>query len=121
MADGGPRKEDLQAKGEAYCRQAAALGADITLFPELWYMSDHHFVDLSWSNDYKLWRGKHLWSKAERHPGQEFAEQIGRWHAQHTDSEDSQQILVLARGGMALHPSGENWLKPEKKAKISSL
>jgi hypothetical protein len=54
MADGGPRKEDLQAKGEAYCRQAAALGADITLFPELWYMSDHHFVDLSWSNDYKL-------------------------------------------------------------------
>ena len=121
MAACGPQKQDLLAKGEAYCRQAAAMGADIALFPELWYISDHHFVDLSWSNDYKLWRGKHLWSKAERHPGQEFAEQIQRWHAQHTDSEDSQQILVLARGGMALHPSGENWLTPEKKAKISSL
>ena len=35
MADCGPRKEDLQAKGEAYCRQAATLGVDIALFPEL--------------------------------------------------------------------------------------
>jgi hypothetical protein len=35
MADCGPRKEDLQAKGEAYCRQAAAMGADIALFPEM--------------------------------------------------------------------------------------
>jgi hypothetical protein len=26
MADCGPRKEDLLAKGEAYCRLAAALG-----------------------------------------------------------------------------------------------
>jgi predicted amidohydrolase len=25
-----------QAKGEAYCRQASAMGADIALFPELW-------------------------------------------------------------------------------------
>jgi hypothetical protein len=29
MADCGPQKEDLQAKGEAYCRQAAAMGVDI--------------------------------------------------------------------------------------------
>jgi len=116
-----PGKKTSRPKEKHTAARAAALGVDIALFPELWYISDHHFVDLSWSNDYKLWRGKHLWSKAERHPGQEFAEQIQRWHAQHTDSEDSQQILVLARGGMALHPSGENWLKPEKKAKISSL
>src|SRR2546421_1741093 len=82
MADCGPRKEDLLAKGEAYCRQAAALGADIALFPELWYVSDHHFVERSWRHDYELWRGKHLWGQAEWHPDQQFAEQIGRWHAQ---------------------------------------
>jgi hypothetical protein len=61
MADCGPRTEDLLAKGEAYCRQAKALGADIVLLPELWYVSDHHFVERSWSHDYELWRGKHLW------------------------------------------------------------
>ena len=88
MADCGPRKEDLQAKGEASCRQAAAMGADIALFPELWYMSDHHFVERSWSHDYELWRGKHLWGKAEWHPGQEFEEQIGRWHAQAIGRDD---------------------------------
>ena len=88
MADCGPRKEDLQAKGEASCRQAAAMGADIALFPELWYVSDHHFVERSWSHDYELWRGKHLWGKAEWHPGQEFAEQIGRWHSQAIGSDD---------------------------------
>src|SRR5215467_11771207 len=88
MADCGPRKEDLLAKGEAYCRQAKALGADIALFPELWYVSDHHFVERSWSHDYELWRGKHLWGEAEWHPGQEFAEQIGRWHAQAIDGDD---------------------------------
>ena len=68
MADCGPRKEDLQAKGEASCRQAAAMGADIALFPEMWYMSDHHFVEHSWSHDYELWRGKHLWGNAFRKP-----------------------------------------------------
>ena len=35
LADGGPRKADLLAKGEASCRLAAAMGADIALFPEL--------------------------------------------------------------------------------------
>jgi N-carbamoylputrescine amidase len=81
MADCGPRKEELAAKGEAYCRQAAALGADIALFPELWYISDHHFVERSWRHDYELWRGKHLWGKAEWHPDQQFEEQIKRWPA----------------------------------------
>src|SRR5260370_16742147 len=64
------------------------MGADIRLFPELWYMSDHHFVDRSWSHAYELWRGKHLWGKAEWHAGQEFAEQIQRWHAQAIDRDD---------------------------------
>jgi len=80
MADCGPQKQDLQAKGEAYCRQAAALGADIALFPEMWYLSDHHFVDWHRSGGY-IWRGKTHWSKAEQHPDQEFEEQIHRWHA----------------------------------------
>jgi predicted amidohydrolase len=76
MADCGPRKEDLQAKGEAYCSQAAAMGAEIALLPELWYIGSHHFVDPRWSREYELWRGKHLWGKAKRHPDQEFEELI---------------------------------------------
>ncbi len=82
MTDCGPQKNDLVAKAETYYRQAAAMEADIALFPELWYMGSHHFVDPSWSHEYELWRGKHLWGKAERHPDQEFGEQIQRWHAQ---------------------------------------
>ena len=64
------------------------MGADIVLFPELWYMSDHHFVERSWRHDYELWRGKHLWGKAEWHPDQKFEEQIGRWHAQAIGRDD---------------------------------
>jgi predicted amidohydrolase len=51
MADCGPHKHDLVAKGEAYCRRAAAMGADIALFPETWYIGSNHFVDLSWSQE----------------------------------------------------------------------
>ena len=102
MADCGPQKHDLQAKAEAYCRQAAAMGADIVLFPEMWYISDHHFVDLSWSHDYELWRGKHLWGKAERHPDQEFEEQIQRWHAQAIGRDDP-YILHFQRLAQELH------------------
>src|SRR5258708_36776862 len=76
MADCGPRKEDLLAKGEASCRLAAAMGADIALFPEPWYVSDHHFVERSWSQYYALWKGKHLRGKAECQPVPEFAEHI---------------------------------------------
>jgi N-carbamoylputrescine amidase len=88
MADCGPHKNDLQAKGEAYCRQAAAMGADIALFPETWYIGSNHFVDLSWSNEYELWRGKHRWGKAERHPDEEFQEQIRYWHARAIGRDD---------------------------------
>jgi hypothetical protein len=42
------------------------MGADIALFPELWYIGSHHFVDPSWGHEYERWRGKHLWGKAER-------------------------------------------------------
>lgn len=88
MADCGPQKHDLQAKGEAYCRKAAALGADIALFPEMWYMSDHHFVDSHRLHGYEIWRGKNQWGKAEQHPDQEFEEQIHRWHTQAISRDD---------------------------------
>ncbi len=107
LADCGPRKEDLLAKGEASCRLAAAMGADIALFPELWYVSDHHFVERSWRHDYELWRGKHLWGQAEWQPGQEFAEQIGRWHAQAIGRDDP-YLLHFQRVAQELHQSSAN-------------
>lgn len=36
MASAGMDQESNRAKGEIFCRRAAALGADITLFPEMW-------------------------------------------------------------------------------------
>ena len=102
MADCGPRNEDLLAKGEAYCRLAAAMGADLALFPELWYVSDHHFVERSWRHDYELWRGKHLWGQDEWHPDQQFAEQIGRWHAQ-AIARDDPYIAHFQRLAQELH------------------
>jgi len=36
MASAGMDREANQAKGEVFCRRAAALGADISLFPEMW-------------------------------------------------------------------------------------
>jgi N-carbamoylputrescine amidase len=36
MASAGMDQETNRAKGETYCRQAAVLGTDIVLFPEMW-------------------------------------------------------------------------------------
>jgi N-carbamoylputrescine amidase len=54
---------DLQAnliKGEAACRQAKALGADIALFPEMWSAGYGAAVSLDPSPG-DLWRAPHLW------------------------------------------------------------
>ncbi len=120
LADCGPRKEDLLAKGEASCRLAAAMGADIALFPELWYVSDHHFVERSWRHDYELWRGKHLWGQAEWQPGQEFAEQIGRWHAQAIGRDDP-YLLHFQRVAQELHQSSANHHRPKDDCRSGKM
>lgn len=48
-----------QAKGEAFCRRARLMGADIALFPEMWnvgYTPAH-----VWDPTFELWRAPELW------------------------------------------------------------
>ena len=53
VANGNDQESNL-AKGEAFCRQASAMGADIVLFPELWnigytsYDPDEHGARERW-------------------------------------------------------------------------
>lgn len=88
MTGCGNEQEITKAKGEEYCRRAAAMGADIALFPELWTIGANYFVDPYWDNCYDIWRGKNQWSKEDRHPDQEFQEQIQRWHSQAIGRDD---------------------------------
>jgi predicted amidohydrolase len=45
MAAAGTDQDANLAKGDAFCRQAAALGADIALFPEMWNIG-YNFFDV---------------------------------------------------------------------------
>ncbi len=64
------------------------MGADIALFPELWHIGANHFVDPYWDGSYDIWRGMNQWHKEERHPDQEFQEQIRRWHTRAIGRDD---------------------------------
>src|SRR5216110_1121658 len=44
MTPCGADQEANRAKGEAFCRRARALGADVALFPEMWNIG-HSFFD----------------------------------------------------------------------------
>ena len=44
MTSGGLDKEANKVKGEAFCRRAQAMGADIGLFPEMWSIGYQFYV-----------------------------------------------------------------------------
>ena len=62
---------DLEAnkvKGEAFCRQAQATGADIALFPEMWSIC-YRFYEGWWGEgateeEDDVWRAPELWTPA---------------------------------------------------------
>jgi N-carbamoylputrescine amidase len=87
-------------KGDRYCRRAAADGADIALFPELWNVGyqfevrgpDGTPVDASGDRDWapNLWKAPERWEGVsrdgdERYPGERAA--IERWRAQAISSD----------------------------------
>jgi predicted amidohydrolase len=87
-----------QAKGEAYCREARRMGADIALFPELWnvgYTFDRHAgegapdsrPEAEGSGD--LWRAPELWRPEDA--AKEFypREVIRRFHEQAIGRDDA--------------------------------
>lgn len=80
-----------QAKGEAFCRRAREMGADVALFPEMWnigYTFERHdeagasekHAEQPSSGD--LWRAPELWQPGDGDRDASPQEVIRRWQAQ---------------------------------------
>lgn len=57
MTSCGADLEANLAKGEAFCRRAAAMGADIALFPEMWSIG-YTFFDPAKAGEREAWAAK---------------------------------------------------------------
>src|SRR6478672_8452517 len=57
MTSYGVDQDANLAKGEEYCRRAAAMGADIALFPEMWSIG-YTFYDPNDPGDKDRWRAQ---------------------------------------------------------------
>ena len=76
-----------QAKGEAFCRRAHALGADIALFPEMWNIGYTPYVP--WEQDKcDLWRAPEQWNDGaiSSYPALQSARE--QWQAQAISQND---------------------------------
>lgn len=85
-ACGADQQSNLE-KGDAYCRQAKALGADIALFPEMWNIGYTPFHQDILLHDYT------------REDAVFYADDIKKWQAQaiSTDSAFVQHFRALAK------------------------
>ncbi|HLJ67039.1 MAG TPA: carbon-nitrogen hydrolase family protein [Chloroflexota bacterium] len=77
------------ARGEQFCRRAAAMGADIALFPEMWNIGythdelrDEAVVDPAATN---VWRSPEYWPEGAVSPLEGKDEAIARYHAHAID------------------------------------
>lgn len=94
LADGCTDQAANLVKGEAFCRRAHALGADIALFPEMWninYSFDRRteasapFEEGAWITG-GLWRAPDLWSPEVSALYSISPALIERWQSQAIDS-----------------------------------
>jgi predicted amidohydrolase len=63
MSSCGTDQEANLAKGDAFCRRANEMGADIALFPEVWNIGYASFVGAQ-GGPSDLWRAPHRWGSA---------------------------------------------------------
>ncbi len=83
MASHGPDQEANLAKGEAFCRQARQMGADIALFPEMWNIGYTGYgPDLPDDAVSDLWRAPGRWAEGEVSRFETLREERERWQAQ---------------------------------------
>jgi N-carbamoylputrescine amidase len=75
------------AKGEAFCRQAQALGADIALFPEMWNIGYTPFNPIT-DDASAVWRAPELWERAETGEAPALPQARTRWQAQAVGPDD---------------------------------
>src|SRR5579885_2051168 len=63
MTSCGNDQQANLVRGEAYCRRASALGADIALFPEMWNIGYTPWSDGLFDASCDLWKAPELWSQ----------------------------------------------------------
>jgi len=102
------------AKGEAFCRRARAMGADLALFPEMWNIGYTSFAPDTNGMEDDIWKAPALWSQASQPTASPELEQARvRWQAQAIKQDGSfvQHFQMLARElQMAIAPTYlEQW------------
>lgn len=84
MAPCGSDQQANLAKGEAFCRQARAMGADVALFPEMWNIGYAGYAaEADASSD--LWRAPERWAEGENSGWEALRAARERWQAQAVD------------------------------------
>lgn len=76
-----PNGADQQAnleKGEAFCRQARQMGADVALFPEMWNIGYTGYCEEAGD----LWRAPHRWKAGETSGYDDLRVAREQWQAQ---------------------------------------
>jgi N-carbamoylputrescine amidase len=118
MTAGGMDLEANKAKGEAFCRRAHEMGADIALFPEMWSIGYQFYVpwdEVGPADD--VWRAPELWT-AEDAARAQPAQAIADWQAQAIGRDDPfiNHFRALARElGMAIAITYlERWAGPPR-------
>src|SRR5262245_30790157 len=82
MAPHGTDQQANLAKGEAYCRQARQMGADIALFPEMWNIGYTNYCQEGDGPESDLWRTPGRWAEGEENPFKVQHAERERWQAQ---------------------------------------
>jgi N-carbamoylputrescine amidase len=88
MTSCGTDQDANLAKGEAFCRRAREMGADVALFPEMWNIGYASFVDAQESPG-DLWRALDRWNDADTRPHRHREEDRARWQEQAVGRDDS--------------------------------
>jgi predicted amidohydrolase len=81
MAACGDDQDANLAKGEAYCRRARHLGADVALFPEMWNIG-YTFEPATQRIPGDLWRAPELWKPGDDPYPPALEEDVRRWQSQ---------------------------------------
>lgn len=81
MAACGNDQDANLAKGEAFCRRARAMGADIALFPEMWNIGYTPFCPPQ-PGPSDLWRAPERWTTNAPHRAPARPPDRARWQAQ---------------------------------------
>jgi N-carbamoylputrescine amidase len=87
LAACGTDQDANLAKGDDFCRRAAAMGADLALFPEMWNIGYTPFSPPATAAS-DLWRAPERWDAAEAVEGGSLTDARARWQARAIGPDD---------------------------------